>query len=448
MHDETGAPASSASVFNLRENWNHLAIRPASQEPVIDGVRAIAILWVVVLHMVFFHFSIFPTQAIYIFYNPFTSWIQNGILGVDLFFVISGFLMGSMLFGEMKKSGGLVFSRFYVRRFLRLIPVYTAAMAIALYFQHGDPGLPKWGNAQNFWANLLYVNNFLPVMKQYMGWCWSLALEEQFYLLLPACILLFMGLGKGRIRILVGLMILSGTIRYAVIHFSGIVPPFRFAPYTPAWNAWFDVVYDKPWMRFGGLLSGVTGAYLNCYFMPQLKRFFARTRLITTLSIGCLLLYMHIASTAMGSFFFDMIPYVAREIWWALHRDIFSLAVMFLILAAIHTPKLFGGRLRRFLSWRGFYPVAQLSYSIYLVHEMLFDWLFIRIAPIFSARLGAYGTMALDSAIGLVATFVIASTLYVMIERPCMRLRSHPAVLSLIDCFRRPKLVLAASEEA
>jgi len=56
--------------------------------------------------------------------------------------------------------------------------------------------------------------------------------------------------------------------------------------------------------------------------------------------------------------------------------------------------------------------------------------------------------MALDSVIGLVATFVIASTLYVMIERPCMRLRSHPAVLSLIDCFRRPKLVLAASEEA
>jgi len=235
---------------------------------------------------------------------------------------------------------------------LRLIPVYTAAMAIALYLQHGDPGLPKWGNAQNFWANLLYVNNFLPVMKQYMGWCWSLALEEQFYLLLPACILLFMGLGKGRIRILVGLMILSGTIRYAVIHFSGIVPPFRFAPYTPAWNAWFDVVYDKPWMRFGGLLSGVTGAYLNCYFMPQLKRFFARTRLITTLSIGCLLLYIHIASTAMGSFFFDMIPYVAREIWWALHRDIFSLAVMFLILAAIHTHQFFPRAWARMAPWR------------------------------------------------------------------------------------------------
>jgi len=51
-----------------------------------------------------------------------------------------------------------------------------------------------------------------------------------------------------------------------------------------------------------------------------------------------------------------------------------------------------------------------------------------------------------DSAIGLVITLAIASTLYVLIERPRMRLRTHPAVLSLIDFFSRPKLVLATEE--
>lgn len=70
-----------------------------------------------------------------------------------------------------------------------------------------------WHNAENLWANLFYVNNLLPMAQQYGGWCWSLAIEEQFYLLLPACILLFMGLGKGRVRFLVGAMVISAVIR-------------------------------------------------------------------------------------------------------------------------------------------------------------------------------------------------------------------------------------------
>lgn len=133
----------------------------------IDGVRAIAVLWVVVLHVFFFHLWIYPAQATYMFTNPETAWLVNGVLGVDLFFVISGFLIGSILFGEFKQSKGLVFSRFYLRRFLRLIPVYIAVMLLGLYFFHRIPGMPEWLHARNFWANILYVNNFLPIAKQY-----------------------------------------------------------------------------------------------------------------------------------------------------------------------------------------------------------------------------------------------------------------------------------------
>jgi hypothetical protein len=56
------------------------------------------------------------------------------------------------------------------------------------------------------------VNNFLPMAQQYGGWCWSLAIEEQFYLLLPACILLFMGLGKGWVCFLFGAMVMLVVI--------------------------------------------------------------------------------------------------------------------------------------------------------------------------------------------------------------------------------------------
>jgi peptidoglycan/LPS O-acetylase OafA/YrhL len=402
-------------------------------------VRALAILWVLVLHMVYFHYANFPAEVMAIFNGPATGWIKNGSLGVDLFFVISGFLMGSILFGEFKPTGKLEVARFYVRRFLRLIPVYIVAMALGLFFLHGVPGMPVWYNAENAWANLLYVNNFLPIAQQYMGWCWSLAIEEQFYLLLPACIILFMGLGKGRVRFLVGAMLLPVVIRYAVIHHSGIVQPFRFAQGTDPWFAFFDTVYDKPWMRFGGLLAGVTGAFLTCYHEAPLKRFFARTGLVTAISVGCFLVMAHIIMTGSASTFFDDIPYLARELWGTLFQDVFSLATMFLILAAMHCPALFGGALRRLLSWKGFYPIAQLSYSVYLAHEMLFLWLFPKTSPLLVARFGNYGSMTVNAVTGITLTLGLAASLYIAIERPCMRIRTHPAVLNLINLFKRPK---------
>ena len=437
---DKSAAVETVSVFSLRQNWHHLTHRPAHQEPVIDGVRAFAILWVVLLHMVYYQYGNFPTQVMAIFKNPATTWIRNGPLGVDLFFVISGFLMGSILFAELKASGKLEIARFYVRRFLRLIPVYIVVMALSLYFLHGLPGKPIWNYAENFWANLLYVNNFLPRTQQYMGWCWSLAIEEQFYLLLPACILLFMGLGKGRVRFLVGMMVMSVAIQYSVIHLTGIVHPHRFVPNSAPFYAWYDLIYDKPWMRFGGLLAGVTGAFLSCYHEPQVKCFFARTGLITTICVGCFLVVGHISVTDSGSTFFDHLPFLARELWGALFRDAFSLATMFLIPAAMHCPALFGGSLRCLLSWKGFYPIAQLSYSTYLVHEMFFMWLFPKSSPLLSPHFGNYGSIAVNAVIGGIPALMMAVSLYVWIERPCMRLRSHPSVLKLINSFKRQTL--------
>ena len=341
-----------ASFFNVRENARHLIRRPAHQQPVVDGVRAIAVLWVVMLHMFWFQSWLFPDQVHAIFANPATGWLATGALGVDLFFVISGFLIGSILFGEFRKTGGIVFTRFYVRRFMRLIPVYVVVMLMGLYFLDGH----HFGHA---WANVLYINNFLPIKEQYVGWCWSLAIEEQFYLIFPAFIMLFMGLGKGRLRILVALMGLSLVIRFSVIHAVGIMPPFRITPDDPHFYPFFDTIYDKPWMRFGGLLAGATGAFLSTFHAERIKQFFSHTWRVTGIAILCLAVMAIIAYTPYTSGMFSHMPTLARELWLTLHRDVFSLATIFLILAAIHTPRLFGGGLRRFLSWKGFYPIAR-----------------------------------------------------------------------------------------
>lgn len=448
MSEEPAATSKPFSFLNLRGDWRDLFRRSEDHEPVIDGVRALAISWVVALHLVLFHITIFPQKVLILLHTPALRWIVNGLLGVDMFFVISGYLIGWILFREFKRSHRLVFSRFYVRRFLRLIPVYVAVMLLGFYFLR-DPHMPgNWQNAQNLWANLLYVNNLLPVDKQYLGWCWSLAIEEQFYLLLPAFIILLMSRGRGRLRIFVALTALSVTIRYVVLHFSGMQLPMRQALYSRGWDRWFDIEYDKPWMRFGGLLAGVIGAYLSCYHAPRLRAFFSRTRLTTALALASLAIFAHLAYTDIGSSLFDRMPVLARELWFAVYHDAFSWAILFLILTAIYAQSLLGQTLRRILSWSGFYPIAQLSYSIYLTHEMIFLWLFPKIAPWLGAHIGARRAMAIDCVIGLAMVFALSTTLHLLIEKPCMRLRSHPKVLKMIRILSGRKLDLVAKQAA
>ena len=188
--------------------FSRLFSRPSQNYKPIDGIRAIAVLWVIIFHAWLFQYNDFTSVGDRIFENPFLIWISKGDLGVDLFFVISGFLIGSILFKEFKKRNRLNFKKFYVRRVLRLLPVYVFAMIIGLYFIEGD----SWKSA---WSNLLYINNY--VRGSYMGWTWSLAIEEQFYIVIPFLIAFVLPLFKRKV------------IPFAVLTFITIVLTYHYS---------------------------------------------------------------------------------------------------------------------------------------------------------------------------------------------------------------------------
>ncbi|HET7216397.1 MAG TPA: acyltransferase [Vicinamibacterales bacterium] len=425
-------------LFDLRHNWQALTVRPPFHDPVVDGVRALAILWVMSYHLVLFHLGSFTTEAIAVATGPWTQWTSRGDMGVDLFFVISGYLIGTILLGEYRKTGGIRITRFYIRRFLRLIPVYTVAMIVGLYFVHNIPReavlmeFPPFMNADNMWANLLYVNNFLPVNRQYMGWCWSLAIEEQFYLILPGFLLIVMRVAKP-LRVLGGLLLVAGIIRWFVIDRHGFVPPFLDLPNMQSWVDRFSIEYDNLYTRYGALLSGVIGAYLMIYHRDRVARFFARGPMVTFLAAAALIIIVPTAYFAMSSPLFNAIPVAGRKLYYSHHRDVFAVCVMFLILAAIHSAGSIGVALRRLLSWQVLYPIAQVSYSLYLVHEMFMLWLFPKTARLFGPALGAHGTMAFAAAIAIVMSFAGAALLYLFVEQPSMRARALPRVRALTD---------------
>ena len=178
---------------------------PASRKhyPALDGLRGVAILLVLFLH----NFG-------------FMNYFFFGWLGVDLFFVLSGFLITEILLQTVGRPGYL--KNFYSRRVLRIFPLFYLALVICLLILprigalHLEAGYYT-GNQFWFWT---YLQNWLFIFKEPYGdklllHTWSLAVEEQFYLVWPLLILLFRT-PRRLLVVMLFLLVLVGLARYAV----------------------------------------------------------------------------------------------------------------------------------------------------------------------------------------------------------------------------------------
>lgn len=399
--------------------------RPSKHDPVIDGVRALAICWVLALHAYIVHRDLFPEATQQVYNSVGLRWLGQGGLGVDLFFTISGYLIGTILFTEFGETGRIDVRRFYLRRFIRLMPVYAVAMVLARYLFHAR----NWEHA---WANLVYVNNFLRGNDQYMGWCWSLAIEEQFYFIFPWFVVFLMHRRRGRMAMLLVLLALSGIIRLAVLRAHDFVPPYLWLS-DPAERAkhlaeralLYDLLYTKPYARYAGLLSGVVGAYTARSHREWLVRVLSRRAAVDAMCLASIGLLLAIVFVPLGLPALLHVPPLARQLYDSYFRAIFSICSMFLILAATYSNAAVASAVRAFLSYKGFYPVAQLSYSIYLIHVLILAWVFPRVANWPGMRV--WSALAVAGALGGLLVLAGAALLYLFVERPCMDLRASPS---------------------
>ncbi len=145
-------------------------------EPALDGIRALAIIPVV-------------------FFHAFPGIIVGGWAGVDIFFVLSGYLITRLLAEEIRTTGTLSFRNFYIRRALRLVPAFCALLLFQLVRMafESEPA-QALGILQASAISAVYMMNwsraFEWLPQDVMGHMWSLSMEEQFYLLWPATLLL------------------------------------------------------------------------------------------------------------------------------------------------------------------------------------------------------------------------------------------------------------------
>ena len=186
----TTAPEVAARVSTSR--YVEGVTTPA-RVPELDGIRGVAAFAIVLWHYIP-SINVRDPGTIYSYLDRLLSLCWSG---VDLFFVLSGFLIGSILLRE--KEARNFFQTFYIRRAARIVPLYALMLGLfalgGWWVRHGAPSVvtPLFAGKVPSWSYLVFVQNFfMPGVDhfgaQFLTVTWSLAIEEQFYLLLPLII--------------------------------------------------------------------------------------------------------------------------------------------------------------------------------------------------------------------------------------------------------------------
>ncbi|MGH9947838.1 MAG: acyltransferase family protein [Pyrinomonadaceae bacterium] len=343
-------------------------------EPSLDGLRGIAILVVMA-------------------FNGKLLWMRGGFIGVDIFFVLSGFLITALLVQGYQKTGSMGFKNFYFRRALRLLPALFLLMlfciAYALFFQPADKAAVTLNGVL---YTLFYVANWVQVPPYLtsigvLSHAWSLSVEEQFYIVWPLLLLLLLKLKSKGFVIGILLCLIGISVLLNVWFWNAGVPYIR--------------MYMGSDTRANELLIGCLAALLLLWGIlrptDRLKWAFHAASLI---SIAGILLSFFLLSFKGGFVYNGGFALI-------------SIGTAVLILDFL----LFPSRLSRLFEFAPLVWLGKISYGLYLWHFPIFEGS----KKFFEGRMNP----EVYQVIGVVAALLAAAASYYLIEQPFLRLRRH-----------------------
>jgi peptidoglycan/LPS O-acetylase OafA/YrhL len=355
--------------------------------PELDGIRGIAILSVLAYHLFAYSMQLWEQQHGQP-WHAFPKLVElvtwPGFLGVDVFFVLSGFLITGILLDT--KNDAHFLRNFYIRRALRILPLYIVVLALIAV---------AYSNSGRFvLLSIFFLSNLSTLLGiTAIGPLWSLSIEEHFYLIWPWVVK----------------EVSQRTLMTVAFSICVIEPIVRFAGF-PLWGDG----YFFSWTRFDGL---AWGALIAC---------FARSSAATA-SVASKLYW--ICLTAAAIVLLTGIPFgllsrhnVYGATFQYLPAQFFSMA---LILAALGMP---GRGVTNLLRTGGLRLSGDLSYCLYLIHMLLmdgYDLLASRFYPAGQLPLGPFGALLVRALAVLLASFGLALLSRRFLELPALRLKRY-----------------------
>jgi peptidoglycan/LPS O-acetylase OafA/YrhL len=363
--------------------------------PALHGLRVVAILSVIQFHVTW----IFAGEQHLTLDSTFSARSLTVFFGMDLFFMLSGFLIGSILLRSLEVSGTQQLRRFYLRRIFRTFPSYYLVLTVlVLAFPLTATQLAnvKW--------EYVYGTNFRDLNRDHivMFWGWSLALEEQFYLTVPVLFWVLHRLKSDRARVglLVGLWVSALVVRLG-IYLEG-------RPWDDL--SLYGAIYFRTYTRFDTLIAGILLAFVHQRWREPLTAWLrdpAHRALVAIPSLACTWLLLE-------PWTFVQLVHVFA---WGSITTVMYFGYLVLLLHG-------DGALARALSHPLFQRIATLGYGVYLVHIPLCDHLVVPAAHWLDARHVSMwviwpGAVLVLSGLSL----AVAYLLHVFVEKPSLRLR-------------------------
>lgn len=382
-----GRASETISPVQARPVFHNLSARKLNYRPDVDGLRAVAVVSVLLFHI--------GLHA-----------VSGGFVGVDVFFVISGYLISSIIFAEVA-DGRFSIIRFYERRIRRIFPALFAMLAVVSIFagmyllpveliNYAKSMFAATVSASNFyfWSHASYFN--APTSQPLLH-TWSLAVEEQFYISFPIFLVLVRKFFPRRLKVAVVLLFFISLLFSAIVVSKNPGTAF-YMPYTRAWEL-------------------LMGTILSLHIFPQIKSAILRN-LTTIAGIGL------IAFTVL--FYRPNVP--AFPGLSALPPCVGSALIIW---AGEAGSSLVG----RVLSWRPVVFIGLISYSLYLCHwpfvVMRHMGVFLGAGALVPAGLASLlPAHRFDMLLEIVVSFVLATLSWKFVEQPfrngCLRLSGKP----------------------
>jgi peptidoglycan/LPS O-acetylase OafA/YrhL len=353
------------------------------RQPGLDLLRALAIIVVVIYHAGIMGFPM-PGRV--------DRW---GWIGVDLFFVLSGYLIGGQLLAPVARGQHINLRRFFARRALRIMPAYFVVLAIYIF-------LPSWREYPEmypWWKFLLSVQNIGLHGGTAFSHAWSLAVEDQFYLTLPLILILISRWPRAAI-IVPCVIVLSGIVLRTFLAWQNLAETgvsFR------GFQVW---IYYPTWTRLDPLVFGVALAAIEKFRPEWWKRLMG---LAAWLWLPGLVLIAYALYLGEGDY-----VTVAASIW---QFPLIALGMAALLVCAV-SPRLFFRR----IAIPGAAFIASIAYSAYLIQKLVIHFVAELCLRYNIAQTSLWALLGVE-----ICVYLAGTLLFLAVERPFLQLRHRIA---------------------